>query len=314
VRKLWYAGAAIAGGIVLFGVSPAQADLLPGADVAAQQADERLADLLGQSNGINVDNPLGYSTLSETPIGRSPMVQFQSGQNSPDLNPLLPGESATDQRTEPPAASVVRRPRTGLPGLSGPGLPGLGQNPLQGLPVQNLPLLGNGGLPLLGGLMPGGQSRGFSERPTMRQAEMFDGGLPLLGGLGGLLPANEAPRTPTGEGPDLSGMPAGGLAILPAAVGGKPAAAGGKPTAAGGKPTAAQSDGPAKPAAPAAEQPGQDEPGEPARAKPAKPRPAETPDDPRLHEEPVDDDTTAEADRPFSSEGRPVAGIDEQYR
>jgi hypothetical protein len=247
------------------------------------------------------------------------MVQFQSGQNSPDLNPVLPGESATDQRNEPPAASVVRRPRPGLPGLSGQGLPGPsgqglpglgGQSPLQGLPVQNLPLLGNGGLPLIGGLLPSGPARSFAERPSMRQAEMFDGGLPLLGGLGGLLPANGTPRTPTGEGPDVSGMPAGGLAILPAAATGKPATAPAVDVPA----RPADPDAPAAsdaPAAPDAEQPAQDEPDEPQKAKP---RPAETPEDPRLHEEPVDDDTTAEADRPFSSEGRPVAGVDEQYR
>ncbi|WP_127498581.1 hypothetical protein [Actinoplanes solisilvae] len=320
MRKLRYAGAAIAGGIVLFGAAPAQADVLPGADVAAQQADARLADLLGQSNGLNVDNPLQYSTLSDTPLGRSPVAQFSAGQNSPDLNPLLPGESATDHRPQPPAASVVRRPRTLLPGVPGssglPGLSGLsGQGlpvqglPVQGLPVRDLPLLGDRSLPLLGDLLPSGQTRSFGQRPTMRQAEMFDGGLPLLGGLGGLLPANESPRTPpAGDGPDLSGLPAGGMAILPAALNGSAAA-----PAAGSEPAASEpaASEPAAPA-PVAEQPAQDKPAKPTKAKPAKSHPVETPEDPRLHEEPVDDDTVE--DRPFSSEGRPVAGVDEQYR
>src|SRR3712207_8954230 len=69
VRKLWFAGAVVAGGFVLFGATPAQADLLPGTGTAEQQTDERLADLMGQSNGVNLENPLRYSTLGNTPIG-----------------------------------------------------------------------------------------------------------------------------------------------------------------------------------------------------------------------------------------------------
>lgn len=317
MRKLWYAGAALTGGIILFAASPAQADLLPGVDAAAQQADERLADLLGQSNGVNVDNPLGNSTLKDTPAGRSPVTQFKAGQNSPDLDPLLPGrsgepnggqrrglvpggESARDlQDDEEPAADVVRSPTSALP--------------LQDFPVQRLPIFGSEGLPLLSGLLPSGQVRDFNERPTMRQAEMFDGGVPLLGGLGGLLPANGSPRTPSDDDtprtlpatdePDLSGMPAGGVAIMPAAT-----------TPAADAPATSTSPAPAQPTQPARPAQPQKPNKQQKQAKP-QPTPTATPDDPRLYEEPVETDDTEEPERrPFSSDGRPVAGVDQQYR
>jgi len=320
VRKLWYAGAALTGGIILFAASPAQADLLPGVDAAAQQADERLADLLGQSNGVNVDNPLGNSTLKDTPAGRNPVAQFKAGQNSPDLDPLLPGrsgepnggqrrglvpggESARDlQDDEEPAADVVRSPTSALP--------------LQDFPVQRLPIFGSEGLPLLSGLLPSGQVRDFNERPTMRQAEMFDGGVPLLGGLGGLLPANGSPRTPSDDDaprtlpatdePDLSGMPAGGVAIMPAAT--TPAA---DAPATSTSPAPAQPTQPTQPARPAQPQ----KPNKQQKQAKPQPTPTATPDDPRLYEEPVETDDTEEPERrPFSSDGRPVAGVDQQYR
>jgi len=296
VRKLWYAGAVVAGGIFLFGAAaPAQADVLPGTGTAGQQADDQLTDLLGQTNGVNLENPLRYSTIGGSPLGSRPVLQFKSGQNSPDLNPLLPGESTQESgpgigNTELPQADVV-----GAPQRLGDGLPVRNVN-VQQLPLQNLPLLG-----LLGGLLPNGGTPSLGQRPTMRQAEYFDGGMPLLGGLGGLLPANTLPRS--GDGPDIpgvpdaSGLPAGGIAIVPAATTptfGQPAA--NQPAAA--QPAAAQPAPQGKPA---------------AQDKPQRPKPVVTPDDPRLHEEPIDTDATAPR-RAFSPDGRPVAGIDEQYR
>lgn len=266
MRKLWYAGVAIAGGIVLFGATPAQADLLPGTGTgtAEQQADERLADLLGQSNGVNVSNPLRFSSLQDTPVGKTPVAQFKAGQNSPDLNPVLPGNAAAEPRPQLPAADVVGgalRPPGGAAPLSE--LP-VQQLPLQQLPIRNLPLgdLLGGGLPLLGGLNPDGRRPTAAQRPTVRQAEVFEGGVPLLGGLGGLLPVNEAPAPDV---PDTSGLPAGGTTVLPSA--GQPAPQG-------------------------------------------RPAPAATPDDPRLHEEPIDDEASR---RSFSPAGRPISGVDPQY-
>jgi hypothetical protein len=301
VRKLWYAGAVVAGGIFLFGAAvPAQADLLPGTGTAEQQADERLADLLGASNGVNMDNPLRFSTLGTTPIGASPVLNFKSGQNSPDLNPLLPGEPAA----APAGESATRRKRHHLPAadvVSGAlNRPGGQQLPLNGLPVGGLV----GGLPLLGGLLPNGGTPGVLQRPTTRQAEAFDGGVPLLGGLGGLLPVNGMPKV--ADIPDTTGMPAGGMAILPAATTppafGQSAAAPARPAA--GQPVAGQT---AADQAPADQTAGDQTAGDQTAGDT---KPAVSADDPRLHEEPVD----GEAQRAFSADGRPIAGIDQQYK
>jgi hypothetical protein len=311
VRKFWYAGAVVAGGIFLFGVAaPAQADLLPGTGTADQQADEQLANLLGASNGATVENPLRYSTLGNTPLGAPPLVDFKSGNNSADttnLNRILPGESAQEPRPDLPAADVVggavRRPSNALQmnNIRGPRLP-FDSSPLSGL---------LGGLPLFGGLLPDGGTPGMM-RPTAsaNQAEAFNGGVPLLGGLGGVLPVNALPKSKKlTDVPDTSGLPAGGMAIIPAATATASTARPGVPQIpATGRPTPAPSSGATQPA------PADDatDAGQPAKNEAPKDqaKPAATPDDPRLHEEPVD----GEARRVFSSDGRPVAGVDQQYR
>jgi hypothetical protein len=297
VRKLWYAGAVVAGGIALFGATPAQADLLPGSGTAEQQADERLADLLGQSNGVTMENPLRYSTLGQTPLGSPPLMQFKAGQNSPDLKPVLPGESGSEDRPGLPAADVVGG------ALQQP----VGAGPVRRLNMPQLPLERVFGFGLFDGLLADGAPSSFLQRPTMRQAEAFDGGVPLLGGLGGVLPVNDLPDTaPAGTKPDTSGLPAGGLAVLPAA-GAAPSTGQTTPSAttpaAGATPSAAQSPATGQPVdAPTAGQ---------SATPTQQPTPAATPDDPRLHEEPVDDEA---AHRQFSPNGRPVAGIDQQYK
>jgi hypothetical protein len=324
VRKWWYAGAVVASGMFLFGVSgPAQADLLPGTGTAEQQADEQLARILGQSNGINVENPLHYSTLGTTPVGSTPVAQFKAGQNSPDLNPLLPGESASikDPRPRPvlPAADVV-----GSPHRIADDLPVRNMNMPQ-TSVANMSVFRG----LFGGLLPDGDTPDVVEQPTQQQSEAFDGGMPLLGGLGGVLPVNGLPRT--GDAPDtgglpnaadlqaISGLPAGGMAIVPAATSTTPPTAG----PAGQQPAAQQpatAQDPATGQQPAGQQPAAvDAPkaGQPKPAHQQKPKPAATVDDPRLHEEPLDSDgttTPAAPRREFSPDGRPVAGVDQQYK
>jgi hypothetical protein len=304
VRKLWYAGAVVAGGIFLLGAAgPAQADLLPGSGTAEQQADEQLASLLGQSNGVNVDNPLQYSTLGTTPVGSTPLMQFKAGNNTPDLNPVLPGKTATaeskaDGKSDLPAADVVG----GTLRQHGNNV-ALSRFDMQPPPLQNssVPNLLGGGLPLIGGLLPsGGTPSLLQQQPTARQAEAFDGGLPLLGGLGGLLPVNHTPKT---GGPDTTGMPAGGMAVLPAAT---------APSfAADQTPAAAPSAGASAPAvaAPAASTGAS----APASADSDQPSTDAAPDDPRLHEEPVDGESGTPR-RAFSPDGRPVAGVDQQYK
>ncbi|MBL7254541.1 hypothetical protein [Paractinoplanes lichenicola] len=290
MRKLWYA---LAGGIFLFTATPAQADPAPASGSGSGLLpDEQLADLLGQSNGLNVDNPLGHSSLKDTALGRTPITQFKAGQNSPDLNPVLPGRNTTEPRRGliPRESAADERPAL-------PALPAADVVPNSTLPIQGLPLFGTdvSGLPWMSSLLPSGQSRDFSAEPTIRESKMFTGGVPLLGGLGGLLPANTSPRTlPAGDEPDISGLPGGGVAVLPAAT-----------------PTSAPAT--AIPGSPAPEQPAQTPSAKPHKQKQKpQPKPAATPDDPRLHEEPVDTDT--QEHRPFTPDGRPIAGIDQQYR
>ncbi|GAA0482524.1 hypothetical protein Ade02nite_66480 [Paractinoplanes deccanensis] len=292
MRKSIVAGAVLAGGIFLFGAAPAQADLLPGAgtDTAEQQLDQRLADLLGQSNGVNVDNPLRYSSLNDSPIAQNPVVQFKAPQGTPDLNPMLPGNAVNEPKPKLPAADVVggtlQRTRDGRP-LDRPlqdlpvqdlplqNLP-LQELPLRQLPLRNLPLVGDSGnLPLIGGLlMPDGQQAAVpgqqlarpATRPVARQAV-----------AGGLLPDGTGP-----DDADTSGLPAGGMAIIPAAT-----------AAPGFGATKSQTKNPAK---------------SHTKAPAQQPQPMAAPEDPRLHEEPIDEH------RPFSPNGRPVAGVDTQYK
>src|ERR1700754_2900134 len=221
MRKWWYAGATFAGGIFLFGAaSPAQADLLPGTGTVVQQADQRLAYVLGESNGARVENPLRYSTLGDSNLGGNPVVRFKSGKNSPDLNPMLPGESEPGERPGLPGSDVVGS-------LTQPGgQPNVG---LQQLPLTDL-VGDRGRLVTVPGLLPGGESpgglsrvlpqaggddagRGPDERPWAQQTES---GAPLLGGLPGLVPMESLPRVmPAGIVPDTSGLPGGGFAGVP---------------------------------------------------------------------------------------------------
>jgi hypothetical protein len=340
VRKFWYAGAVVAGGIILFGAaSPAQADLLPGTGTAQQQADEQLANLLGSTNGATVENPLRYSTLGNTPLGAPPLVDYRAGTNGADLTPTLKGESAQDPRPDLPAADVVggalRRPSNALQlnNTGGPQLPINNNTQLDGNPLRGI----FGGFPLFGGgLLPDGGTPNAMRTTSINQSESFDGGLPLLGGLGGVLPVNGLPKAkPGNDVPDTAGMPAGGMAILPAAatLGQAPAMAGlptGQPatgqTPAGqvpagqtpaGQTPAGQTPGSAPtagPTAPADEQPARDKDADQDQSAQGdkKPKPAATPDDPRLHEEPIDDEASTR--RAFSADGRPVAGVDQQYK
>jgi hypothetical protein len=311
VRKLWYAGAAVAGGIFLLAASPAQADdqpstpqLLPGnavappfgdllsgaggnalnsvraaggtamsgagatlngANTAAQQAGGGLDRVRRPTNNLHMTIPLD---------GSRPLTQVRPGTNSPALLP----RSAQDL---PPA------------GVIGPLQPQTSLNDDSGL---------LGGLPLLGGLLPSGQQQpsfgpsvdpssfgpsvdpssfgpsvdpSSFDRPTVGETES----LPLLGGL---LPDPGTPAVPSASSiPDVSGLPGGGMAVLPPAITGhhrtKPAAT---------------------PSSPA-----------PSASSPAPSASSAAPVDPRLHEEPIDT-----SERTFSPDTRPVAGVDQQYR
>ncbi|GAA2647387.1 hypothetical protein [Paractinoplanes durhamensis] len=290
MRKFWYAGAVVAGGIFLFGAAaPAQADLLPGTGSAGQQADEQLTGLLESADGATVENPLRYSTLGTTALGAPPLVDWKAGRIGADLKPTLAGESARKARPSLPAADVVGDAMQ-LNNAGGP------QFPFTNTQMAGSPFSGMfGGLPVFSGLLPNGGVPSARQVATPDQTESFDGGLPLLGGLGGMLPVNRiSTATPDDDGPDLSGLPAGGMAVLPAVV------ADDDTTPALDEDPAVQPDQSASSAAP--------------DQSPSAPDPSTSSaadDDPRLHEEPVDGEA---AKRAFSPDGRPVAGVDQQYK
>lgn len=323
MRKWFYAGAVV-GGSLLLGAAPAQADVVP----------TPAGGLLGVTQGLGLD-PAGGLNLAN-PLGGSSLMDVRPGQNSAHVTGPAPGARAEDGvRTREADEPSGRQPARGsapadLPvvgGLTGGGSSGgalgggssggaLGGGgvggalshggsaggaagrPGGGLPTGSLSnlipanLLG-GGL-LGGGLTPDGRT-GSARAP--RESALFGGGVPLLGGLGGLLPANEAPRTLPRPGDDTpTGMPAGGTAVDPYT--GAPATAD----------AAATDPGAADPVLvdPPVGQPGDgDQAGDPAADQPI--------DDPRLHEEPVDDEAGGKK-RTFSDGGRPIAGEDEDFR
>jgi hypothetical protein len=294
MRKFWYAGAVVAGGVFLLGATPAQAadpqpgspdvqqgGLLSGAAGAKQQVDDALGYSLNKTNGIKVS--------TTDPLGPGAPVNLQPGTNSANLTETDLTKMLTDSApagAHDPADESVLAGGPDLPAADvvGDALPrsagSLGDLPLKHLPMgavtrHLLPagLLGGG---LFDGLTPSGQTAAFDDQPTARQAELFDGGMPLLGGLGGVLPPNSLPRNPVGGYlPSTTGLPAGGMTVAPAA-GALPAKA------------------PKQAARPATV---------PATAAAAA--------DPRLHEEPIDGEASRRA---FSADGRPVAGFDPQYK
>ena len=308
MRKWFYAGA-VASGFLLLGAAPAKADVIPapaGGLLGSLSGGQGLDD-----QGLGLD-PAGGLNLA-SPLGGSPLMDFKPGQNSADFTGPASGVlSKDDARTREADESVrgsapANLPRTGgLTGESaggGGGLRGGGSSGGgSGRPAQRdgglsdlIPanLLG-GGL-LGGGLTPDGR---MASAEAPRESALFDGGVPLLGGLGGLLPANEVPRTLPDTGDDTpTGMPAGGTAVDPALVdpaSGDPAS--GDP--ASGNPADAQTGG-------GKHGKGKGKAGDPAVGRPV--------DDPRLHEEPIDDEAGGKK-RSFSAGGRPVAGEDQDFR
>jgi hypothetical protein len=302
MRKCFYAGAVV-GGFLLLGAAPAQADVIPA------PAGGLLSTLGGDSatQGLGLD-PAGGLNL-ESPLGGS-LVNAEPGRNSADVSgpasDLLPRDVRTREADAPGGRKAARAAAPAdLPvvgGLTGGGLggssrggaigsggsrgPGGSRGGLGGLIPANL--LG-GGL-LGGGLTPDGRT-GSAE--STGDPALFDGGVPLLGGLGGLLPANETPRTLPADGDDApTGLPAGGADVDPALV--DPA------------------DGRVDPAD--GGRPGDDKGGKDSKGTKAGDPAADQPvDDPRLHEEPIDDEAGGKK-RSFSDGGRPVAGEDQDFR
>ncbi|GLY96978.1 hypothetical protein [Actinoplanes sp. NBRC 103695] len=190
--------AVAAGGVLLLGTAPAQADDLP-LPATDQGAGGLLGGVLDPGGAVGGVNPLGGDTTMENPLGGPPIVDFKPGDNSV-TPPKLPGAGTA-------------------PGLPGAGTapeknakPADGPNNSLGLPVVG-DLLGGGGLPVLGGLNGGGSSG--LERPVAGQESGLVGSnLPLLGGL---LPDEPARTLPVAadDPSDVSGLPQGGTDVPP---------------------------------------------------------------------------------------------------
>ncbi|BCJ43210.1 hypothetical protein GCM10010168_00480 [Actinoplanes ianthinogenes] len=220
MRKLWYAGAGvIAGGFLLFGAAPAQAEGTSPDPIAsvAPYADP-LGDVLARTNGLRLSSPVGTD-----PLGRAPLVTLdQDGQR---LFPIKPGqndiagyplsrsksqgqgqvESGDTDRRSLPAADVIGGSIHNSPGDRFAGS-------LKGIPFTDantgstrLPLLGR--LPVVGGLLPDGS-------PTLESASSE---YPLLDDLDGNLSVRGLPkRVSNSNRAVLAGLPLGGSPVAPA--------------------------------------------------------------------------------------------------
>ena len=283
MRKLWYAGAAVASGLILFAASPARADdqpstpqLLPGNSVAPP-----FGDLLSGAGGYALNSVRGAGSTAMSGASTATASAGQEAKNGLDrvrrptnnlhvTVPLDGSRPLTRVRPGTNSPAVLPRSARELPpaGVTGPLLPQSSVNDSDGL---------LGGMPLLGGLLPNGQLQpafdpafdaSSLDRPTMGETES----LPMLGGL-----------LPDPSVPNVSGLPAGGMAVLAPAVSGHHRA---------------------KPAT----DPSSTDPSAPSVSTPAA-ADSSAPVDPRLNEEPIDP-----SERTFSPDTRPVAGVDQQYK
>ena len=222
MRKLWCAGA-IAGGILLFGAAPAQADELgPG---VAQGAPSPLRETLAQANNWRVSTPLASDPLSGQPLidlsaADRQLLRLQPGDNtvgglgSGDAG--RPVEAATRAGRVLPAADVVRR---SVPDrAAGAARAATGPVPFSALPIDTLvhhaapalAALGPDGLPVARGNQIAGPGRHPVTVRTESAAEPAR--LPVAGtlaGLGGALPVNGVQRRL-----NVSGLPLGGSPVL----------------------------------------------------------------------------------------------------
>jgi hypothetical protein len=195
MRRHLYAGA-VAAGFLLLGAAPAYADVQPAPADAQQDAGDP-GGLLGSTNGIDLSNPLGGTSLLNVNPGDNSVLPPQD-----DVPPARTGfgRAGAQRDSSGPAERPVAAEKVDALPVPDRGLP---TGALSQLPIASL--LG-GGLPVIGGLLPNGQSPLGSRAD--QESGLLDDGVPLLGGLGGLLPGHSARTLPA-----ASGMPAGGTAV-----------------------------------------------------------------------------------------------------
>jgi hypothetical protein len=299
VRKLWYAGAGmIAGGLFLFGGTPALADAAsPSTDASVASQDDPLGDVLAGTNGLRLSSPVGSDPLGRSPLltldrGGQQLFQVKPGQNDIAGHSPAGAHGGAEEKAEAPlpAADVIGGSVSNHPGdrLNGS---------LRGVPLTDtntgqmrLPLVGGGRLPIVGGLLPDGS----------HTLESTSSEYPLLDDMDGDLAVRGLPKRLSGSNRTaLAGLPLGGspVGLLPEAT---PTTA---PTVApststsnepgdepGDKPSNEPSDKPStSPYASTGARPGLIIP---SAAVSAAPSASEVPyakvDDPRMLEEPVD--------------------------
>lgn len=276
MRKLWCAGA-IASGLLLMGAAPAQADELPNPSIIDGPM-SALGTALEPTNGWRLSSPVASDPLSGQPLmtlepgGGRQLLQVQPGADS-HLTGAVAGqpqgrtEKPADRRRLLPAADVVSRT---VPNAADQPRGMLGGLPIQGVPMPfagqdvklaNVPVDGTVDHTLFSGLNPAGLPAGTrtpaaDERPVSR-AERRAIDFPLLDGDGTV---DDLQRRVVDFRSDIAGLPLGGSPVRV------------NPPRSG-KPASAASATPIDPADPTVASTPQDVAAE----------------DPRLHEEPVED-------------------------
>ena len=182
MRKYLFAAVA-AGGLLLLGAAPAHADERP--------APGMLGGLLDPAGGL-----LPADGLTVDPLGDTPLVDVDPGDNTPSVVPTLPAEGTTPAARTGLGGGTADRPKPAASPSAAPSTP-VGRVRAAAAAVRPV---------ALAGLLPDGRA----SAPDPRES-----GLPLLGGLLGGEPVHTLPAD-AGD-PGLSGMPAGGSDVPPPA-------------------------------------------------------------------------------------------------
>ncbi|MBB4737742.1 hypothetical protein BJY16_001201 [Actinoplanes octamycinicus] len=225
----------IAGGFLLFGAAPAQADdTSPDPISSVTPYADPLGDVLAKTNGLRLSSPVGSD-----PLGRAPLLTLD--RDGQQLFPIRPGQNDlaghtltkggsgktesgdTGRRSPLPAADVIGGSIHNSPDDRFTGS-------LKGVPFTDantgtarLPLLGR--LPVVGGLLPSGSRTmesgllpdGSPTRAGGPVLESASSEYPLLDDLDGDLSVRGLPKRLSGTNRTaLAGFPLGGSPVAPA--------------------------------------------------------------------------------------------------
>jgi hypothetical protein len=205
VRKLWYAGAGvIAGGLLFLGAAPAQADVTipdPGASITPYA--DPVGDALARTNGLRLASPVGSDPLGRAPLltlgqGDQQLFQVKPGQNG--VGRILPGH----HEERPEAGGQRQLPSADVVGTEFPKAAGVPFTDANSGSVR-LPLVRS--LPIVGGILPDGSHTLESTSSQYPLLDDLDGSFSVRG-----LPKRLADSNRT----SLAGLPLGGSPVSPA--------------------------------------------------------------------------------------------------